>query len=170
MAAWPLRRAGQIDTRTRWTSLSFSQESNPSPGRTADLLLTDLRPARLDPPRERIGALQADEHVAYVRAPADPGTRIARLTRSILSDLVDLAIDEGLIAVRMVGDVSVGPGVFANLDEALQRLPVNQQPGIRATNFPAGLQRPRQRASAPKRKQMRLAVIRDWNQERNRPG
>src|SRR5260370_17150848 len=149
MAAWPLRRAGQIDTRTRRTSLSFSQESNPSRGWTADLLLTDLRPARLDPPRERFGALQADEHVAYVRAPADPGTRIARLTRSILCDLVVLAIDEGLIAVRMVGDVSVGPGVFANLDEALQRLPVHQQPGIPPTTFPPRLHPPRPPAPAP---------------------
>src|SRR5579864_6382264 len=128
--------------------------------------LTDIRLTSLNPTCERFGALQTNQHVAYVLAATDPGTRIARLTRTIFCYFVVLAAGEGLIAVRMVGDVSVGAGVFANLYEALQRLLVYQQPRIGAAHFPARLQRSRQRTSTPKRKQVGLAMVGDWNQKR----
>lgn len=41
-------------------------------------------------------------------------------TQFALRCIFVLAIDEGLIAVRMVGDVSVGAAVFADLYESLQ--------------------------------------------------
>lgn len=80
--------------------------------------LWDVRLASLNPCYLRLSALQTDHHVAYIGAATDPGTRIARLTRRVLGYLVVFTVSKSLIAVRVVGDITVGAGVFADFDES----------------------------------------------------
>src|SRR5689334_9296748 len=93
----------------------------------AKWLLAEFGLACPDPPDLRFVAFQSDHHVTDVCAPSGPRTRIAGLAHRVLADFVVLAIEESLVAVRMIGDKTVGAAILAQLDEALERLFVDQQ-------------------------------------------
>src|SRR5690349_6197592 len=132
-------------------------------------LWRDFGFACLNPADLRLVALQRDHLVTDVSAPAEPGTGIAGLAHGVLADLVVFAIEEGLVAVGMIGDESVRPAVFADLDESRERLFVDQQAHVgRARLESAGRERAGKRAASPEGKQVRPAVIGHWHQERNR--
>src|SRR4029450_1944411 len=79
----------------------------------------DRRPAGPHPAFLSLDALHADHVVPNVGTAVDKGVRLPRLAGLKRGDSVGLAVDEGLIAVGMIGDIPVHAGLLSNLEEAV---------------------------------------------------
>src|SRR6185295_19724339 len=82
--------------------------------------LRDIWSAGANPALLGFDALHADHVVADVGAAVDEDAGLAGFARGILGDAVGLAVDEGLIAIGMIGDVAIGAGVLSQLEKALE--------------------------------------------------
>src|SRR5262245_41462410 len=139
-----------------------------SPRRIKSWIWADRRPAGSHPAFLSLDALHADHEVPNVGTPVDEGMRLPPLAGLKRGDSVRLAVDEGLIAVGMIGDISVYSGLFAYFEEAVERLLICQHARIHPPNLPGRPELARDGASTPERKQMAASVIGDRHQHRHR--
>src|SRR5678816_3466681 len=95
----------------------------------------DRRPAGPHPAFLSLDALHADHEVPNVGTAVDEGMRLPRLASSKRGDSVGLAVDEGLIAVGMIGDIPLRAGLFSDLEEAVERLLVCEHARIHPPNL-----------------------------------
>src|SRR5262245_12147883 len=80
----------------------------------------DLGPAGPHPAFLSLDALHADHEVPNVGTAVNEGVRLPRLAGSKRGDSVGLAVDEGLIAVGMIGDIPIHAGLFSRPEEAIE--------------------------------------------------
>jgi len=83
-------------------------------------------------------------------------------------DSVGLPVDVGLIAVGMIGDISLHAGLFSDLEEAVERFLVCEHAGIHPSNLTSRSELAGDGASTPEGKQMAASVIGDGHQHRYR--